>query len=57
MNWGFVELREALAPSAGERDIETFTAVIWSALDGLATLSQAWRLRPASFATNVSPCL
>jgi hypothetical protein len=42
----FVELREALAPLAGDRDVETFTEVIWSALHGLATLSQAERLRP-----------
>jgi AcrR family transcriptional regulator len=43
----FVELREALAPLAGDRDVETFTEVVWSALHGLATLSQAGRLRPA----------
>src|SRR5271165_7619975 len=29
---GFVELREALAPLAGDRDIETFTEVVWGAL-------------------------
>jgi AcrR family transcriptional regulator len=46
---GFVELRETLAPLAGDRDIETFTEVIWSALHGLATLSQARRLRPAFY--------
>jgi AcrR family transcriptional regulator len=43
---GFVELREALAPLAGDRDLETFTEVIWSSLHGLATLSAAGRLRP-----------
>jgi AcrR family transcriptional regulator len=43
---GFVELREALAPLAAGRDLETFTEVVWSALHGLATLSQAGRLRP-----------
>jgi hypothetical protein len=43
----FVELRDALAPLAGDRDIETFTEVVWSALHGLATLAQAGRLRPA----------
>ena len=43
---GFAELREALAPLAGDRDLETFTEVVWSALHGLATLSQAGRLRP-----------
>jgi hypothetical protein len=31
---------------AGDRDVETFTEVAWSALHGLATLSQAGRLRP-----------
>ena len=46
---GFAELREALAPLAGDRDAETFTEVIWSALHGLATLSQAGRLRPAFY--------
>lgn len=46
---GFAELREALAPLAGDRDVETFTEVIWSALHGLATLSQAGRLRPAFY--------
>ena len=43
---GFVEIREALAPLAGGRDVETFTQVLWSALHGLATLSRAGRLRP-----------
>jgi hypothetical protein len=46
---GFAELREALAPLAGDRDAETFTEVAWSALHGLATLSQAGRLRPAFY--------
>ena len=41
----FVELRDALAPLAGSRDVETFTEVAWSALHGLATLSRARRLR------------
>ncbi len=45
----FVELREALAPLAGDRDVETLTEVAWSALHGLATLSQAGRLRPAFY--------
>jgi AcrR family transcriptional regulator len=45
----FVELREALAPLAGDRDVETFTEVAWSTLHGLATLSQAGRLRPAFY--------
>jgi AcrR family transcriptional regulator len=45
----FVELCEALAPLAGDRDVETFTEVVWSALHGLATLSHASRLRPAFY--------
>ena len=44
---GFVELRDALAPLAGARDVETFTEIVWSGLHGLATLSRARRLRPA----------
>ena len=43
---GFVEIRTALAPLAGDRDVDTFTEVFWSALHGLATLSRAGRLRP-----------
>ncbi len=46
---GFVELRDAVAPVAGDRDIDTFTEVIWSALHGLATLAQAGRLRAAAY--------
>jgi len=46
---GFVELREALAPLASGSDLETYTEVVWSTLHGLATLSQAGRLRPASY--------
>ena len=42
----FVELRNALAPVAGDRDVETFTEIAWSDLHGLATLSRAGRLRP-----------
>jgi AcrR family transcriptional regulator len=50
----FAELRAALAPLAGERDVETFTEVAWSALHGLATLSQAGRLRPAFYAQRLA---
>jgi AcrR family transcriptional regulator len=46
---GFVEIRDALAPLAGERDVETFTEVVWGGLHGLATLSEAGRLRPAFY--------
>lgn len=45
----FAELREVLAPLAGDRDLETFTEVVWSGLHGLATLSRAGRLRPAFY--------
>jgi AcrR family transcriptional regulator len=45
----FVELRDALAPLAGDRDVETLTEVVWGTLHGLATLSQAGRLRPEFF--------
>jgi AcrR family transcriptional regulator len=42
----FGEVRGALAPLAGDRDLETFTEITWSALHGLVTLSRAGRLRP-----------
>jgi AcrR family transcriptional regulator len=42
----FFELLEALRPMAGARDIKTLTEVVWGGLHGLATLSQAGRLRP-----------
>ena len=42
----FIELRDALTPLAGTRDISSFTEVAWSGLHGLATLSRAGRLRP-----------
>ena len=51
---GFVEIREALAPLAGDRDVETFTEVFWSALHGLATLSEAGRLRPEFYDQRVA---
>jgi AcrR family transcriptional regulator len=54
---GFVELREALAPLAGNRDVETFTEVVWSALHGLATLSQAGRLRAAFYDQRLTTLL
>jgi AcrR family transcriptional regulator len=46
LHQAFVELRDALAPLAGDRDLQTLTEVAWSTLHGLATLSQAGRLRP-----------
>jgi AcrR family transcriptional regulator len=43
---GFAEFREALAPFAPARDVETLAEVVWSTLHGLATLSRSHRLRP-----------
>ena len=43
---GFAELRQALAPFAPARDVETLAEVVWSALHGLATLTHSHRLRP-----------
>jgi len=45
----FLELLTALALLAGDRDVDTFTEVVWSALHGLATLSQAGRTRPGFY--------
>ena len=41
----FVEVRDALAPLAGDRDLDTFTEVTWSALHGLVTLARALAAR------------
>jgi AcrR family transcriptional regulator len=41
----FAELLTALAPLAGDRDLETLGEVAWSALHGLATLASSNRLR------------
>ncbi len=41
----FAELLAALAPLAGDRDVETLSEVAWSALHGLATLARSNRLR------------
>jgi hypothetical protein len=41
----FAELRAALGPLAGDRDVETLSEVAWSALHGLATLARSNRLR------------
>jgi AcrR family transcriptional regulator len=42
---GFDELRAAVTPLAGNRDLDTFTEVFWSALHGLVSLRLAGRLR------------
>jgi AcrR family transcriptional regulator len=41
----FAELLTALAPLAGDRDLETLGEVAWSALHGLSTLASSNRLR------------
>jgi AcrR family transcriptional regulator len=43
----FGELVAALAPLAGNRDLETLGEVAWSALHGLAALARGNRLRPS----------
>ena len=43
----FGELVAAVAPVAGDRDVETLTEVFWSSLHGIATLTHGRRLRPA----------
>jgi len=53
----FVELRDALAPLAGDRDMKTFTEVVWSALHGLVTFAQAGRLRPAFYDQRLATLL
>ncbi len=50
----FVELRDALASLADDRDAGTFTEVVWSGLHGLATLSRAGRLRPDFYDQRLS---
>jgi AcrR family transcriptional regulator len=42
---GFAELTAALAPLAGDRDLDTLGEVAWSALHGLAALARGGRLR------------
>ena len=44
---GFAELLAALAPLAGNHDLETLGEVAWSALHGLAALARGNRLRPS----------
>jgi AcrR family transcriptional regulator len=41
----FGELVAAVAPVAGDRDLETLTEVFWSSLHGIATLTHGKRLR------------
>jgi AcrR family transcriptional regulator len=49
----FDELRAAVAPLAGDRHLDTFTEVFWSALHGLVSLTQAGRLRPGQAALRL----
>ena len=46
LHQAFAELRQALAPFAPPRNVDTLAEVVWSALHGLATLSRSHRLRP-----------
>lgn len=41
----FAEIIAALEPLAGDRDLETFAEVVWSAVHGLAVLARGDRLR------------
>ncbi|OBJ89980.1 TetR/AcrR family transcriptional regulator [Mycobacterium asiaticum] len=45
----FVELRDAVALVADEKDADTLTEVLWAALHGLVTLGRSGRLRPDHF--------
>lgn len=42
----FGEIQAAVAPFAGERDVETLTEVWWSTVHGIVTLGRDGRLRP-----------
>jgi len=42
----YAELHAATATTAGERDVDTLTEVLWAALHGLTTLSRNDRLPP-----------
>ena len=44
MRDGFAALRRAVAPFAGDRDVDILTQLTWSALHGLAVLTRAGRL-------------
>ena len=50
---GFDELRAAVAPLAGDRHLDTFTEVFWSALHGLVSLTRAGRLRESQAALRL----
>jgi AcrR family transcriptional regulator len=41
----FAELRQAVVPIAGDRDVDTLTEVLWAALHGLTALARSGRLR------------
>ena len=41
----FAELRQAVVPIAGDRDVDTVTEVLWAALHGLTALARSGRLR------------
>jgi hypothetical protein len=43
----FAEIILTLQPLAAGRDVETLAEILWSALHGLASLTQGERLRPS----------
>jgi hypothetical protein len=54
MSAGFAELRQAVAPLAGDRDVDTLTEVVWAGLHGLTTLERSERLRPGLDAERIA---
>jgi AcrR family transcriptional regulator len=50
---GFDELRAVVTPLAGDRDLDTFTEVFWSALHGMVSLTRAGRLRESQAALRL----
>jgi AcrR family transcriptional regulator len=49
----FAELRQALAPVANGRELDTLTEVLWAALHGLVMLTRDDRLRPGHDADRI----
>jgi AcrR family transcriptional regulator len=42
----FAELRQSVAEVAEDRDLDTFTEIVWASLHGLVMLQNAHRMRP-----------
>ncbi|MEY9849123.1 AcrR family transcriptional regulator [Streptacidiphilus sp. BW17] len=49
----FAELREAIAPLAGDRDLDSLAELLWGALHGLVALAHSGRLRPGHEVTRL----